>query len=58
MKKLSFNLSKWFDLNLGWFFTHPLKQKRWCNYLKEKYPVSYNKYLKKKWSEISLKEDE
>lgn len=36
-------LKKWFEINLGWFFTNGLKQDRWCEYLKEKYPEEYKK---------------
>lgn len=30
-------MSKWFEINLGWFFVNGRKQKQWDKYLKQKY---------------------
>lgn len=32
-----YKLNKWFELNLGWFFTHPNRQEQWAKHLKKKY---------------------
>ena len=30
-------MSKWFEINLGWFFINGRKQQQWNEYLKQKY---------------------
>lgn len=30
-------MSKWFEINLGWFFINGRKQEQWNKYLKQKY---------------------
>tara|TARA_Y100000296_G_C5152798_1_gene247356 strand:+ start:1330 stop:1458 length:129 start_codon:yes stop_codon:yes gene_type:complete len=40
MKKFINKLSKWFDLNIGWFFINGFKREEWQEYLKEKYKVT------------------
>ena len=30
-------MSKWFEINLGWFFINGRKQEQWNEYLKQKY---------------------
>ena len=30
-------MSKWFEINLGWFFINGMKQEQWNKYLKQKY---------------------
>jgi hypothetical protein len=37
MKKVFYKISRWFDLNLGWFFVNPNKQDAWYEYLNKKY---------------------
>lgn len=37
MFKLIYNLNKWFEWYLGWFFVSPRKQDQWHEYLKKKY---------------------
>lgn len=46
MKKIIYKLERWFDLNLGWFFTNSRKQEEWCEYLKQKYPEDYQNSVK------------
>jgi hypothetical protein len=29
--------TRWFELNLGWFFVNGMKRDNWNNYLKQKY---------------------
>jgi hypothetical protein len=41
MKNTLKRLEKWFDMNLGWFFTNGNKQEAWCERLKQKYPEEY-----------------
>ena len=48
MKTLMKRLQKWFDLNLGWFFTNGNKQDEWSERIKSKYPEDYQKSLTKK----------
>ncbi len=30
-------MTKWFEINLGWFFINGMKQEEWNEYLKQKY---------------------
>lgn len=48
MKTLIKRFEKWFDLNLGWFFTNGRKQEELCEYLKVKYPEEYQEFSNKK----------
>jgi hypothetical protein len=31
------SITKWFELNLGWFFINGKKQAAWAEYLRKKY---------------------
>lgn len=47
MRKIFNKIEKWIDFNLGWFLTngHEYKQERYRQYLKDKYPEDYQKYM-------------
>lgn len=40
--KLFYNINKWFEINWGWFFVNPNKQKAWNEYLNKKYNKNNN----------------
>jgi hypothetical protein len=33
----SYEVNKWFEMNLGWFFVNGRKQRSWAEYLRKKY---------------------
>jgi hypothetical protein len=35
--RIGWGFTKWFELNLGWFFVNGRKQDSWTRYLKKKY---------------------
>jgi hypothetical protein len=37
MKRILYNIKKWFEINIGWFFINGNKQEQWFEYLKGKY---------------------
>jgi hypothetical protein len=43
MKKFISKFSKWFDLNLGWFFINGFKRDEWQEYLERKYKQPHKK---------------
>ena len=38
MKKLLYEINKWFELYVGWFFVNGRKVEQYNEYLQEKYP--------------------
>lgn len=44
---MSYEIKKWFELNLGWFFIPPKERKtRWLEYLEKKYGHDKSKVTK------------
>jgi|TARA_Y100000310_G_C20279051_1_gene621707 hypothetical protein len=37
MKNLYYKISRWFELNIGWFFINGFKRDEWEDYLNRKY---------------------
>jgi len=37
MKKALYNIEKWFDIHIGWWFINGNKQAQYLSYLKKKY---------------------
>jgi len=33
----AYEINKWFEMNLGWFFVNGRKQSAWAEYLRKKY---------------------
>ena len=33
----AYEINKWFEMNLGWFFVNGRKQSTWAEYLRKKY---------------------
>ena len=42
MKTKFYNITKWFEINFGWFFINGRKQAAWAEYLRKKYKNESN----------------